>query len=78
MSQLVQIKDFYFLALKDEVNITDEDRKSFLSIKLKDDFWGPKIVDVVECALPNVVEPTITLGSEDLKKPINVLYNNWP
>ena len=39
---------------------------------------GPKMVEVVECAYPNVAEPTITLGSEDLKNPINVLYNNWP
>ena len=39
---------------------------------------GPKIVEVVECALPIVAEPTITLGSEDLKNPIRVLYNNWP
>lgn len=46
MSQLVQIKDFYFLALKDDADITDKDKKSFLLMDLKDDFWSPKIIDV--------------------------------
>lgn len=46
MAQLVQIKDFEFLALKDEINVTDKDKKSFLSMDLKDDFLSPKVVDV--------------------------------
>ncbi|MCR4917751.1 MAG: hypothetical protein K5912_02275 [Alphaproteobacteria bacterium] len=37
MSQLIQIKGFDFIALKDDVVITPQDRKDFLS-KTKDDF----------------------------------------
>lgn len=29
MAQLVQIKDFEFLALKDEINVTDKDKNLF-------------------------------------------------
>lgn len=46
MSQLIQIKDFRFLALKDDVKVTDKDKESFLSMDLKDEFFSPKVVDV--------------------------------
>lgn len=46
MSQLVQIKNLYFIAMKDNVNITDEDRKTFRSLKLQDDFFRAEIIDV--------------------------------
>lgn len=46
MSQLIQIKDFHFIALKDNVKITDEDRKSFQTMDLNDSFFSTKVVDV--------------------------------
>ena len=46
MPQLIQIKDVRFLTLKDDVKVTDKDKKSFLSMDLKDDFFSPKVIDV--------------------------------
>lgn len=46
MSQLVQIKDFQFIALKDSLHITEEDIKSFASMSMSDKFFSPKVVDV--------------------------------
>ena len=44
MSQLIQLKDFQFIALKDSVVITDEDRQKFLSQTTAD--FGTDVVDV--------------------------------
>lgn len=46
MPQLIQIKDFQFIALKDSMNITDENRKSFASMAMNDKYFSSKIVDV--------------------------------
>ena len=46
MSQLIQIADFQFLALKDGINITEQDRKKFASMPLKDEYFTPRVVDV--------------------------------
>ena len=46
MSQLIQIKDFVFLALKDSVNITAKDKEMFRLMELKDKFFSPQVVDV--------------------------------
>jgi hypothetical protein len=46
MSQLIQIADFQFIALKDGIDITDEDRKKFTSMSLKDEYFSPRVVEV--------------------------------
>lgn len=46
MSQLIQIADFQFLALKDGINITEQDRKKFASMPLKDEYFSPSVVEV--------------------------------
>ena len=55
MSQLIQIKDFIFLALKDGINITDETRKSFLS-KTMQDFQGRELDVPTSLALISELE----------------------
>lgn len=46
MSQLIQIKDFQFISLKDGIDITGQDRKKFASMPLKDEYFTPRVVDV--------------------------------
>ena len=44
----------------------------------KSSIAGPNIIDVVECAYPKTVDPTITRGSVDFKNPVRVLYMRSP
>ena len=46
MSQLIQIADFQFIALKDGIGITEQDRKKFASMPLKDKYFSARVVDV--------------------------------
>lgn len=46
MSQLIQIADFTFIALKDGVDITDQDRKKFTTMSLSDEYFTPQMVDI--------------------------------
>ncbi len=46
MSQLIQIADFQFIALKDGIDITEQDRKKFASMPLKDEYFSPCVVEV--------------------------------
>ena len=46
MSQLIQIADFQFIALKDSIDITEQDRKKFASMPLKDEYFSPRVVEV--------------------------------
>ena len=46
MSQLIQVADFKFIALKDGVDITDQDRKKFTTMSLSDEYFTPQMVDI--------------------------------
>lgn len=45
MSQLIQIADFQFVALKDGIDITEQDRKKFAS-PLWNEYFNPRVVEV--------------------------------
>ena len=46
MSQLIQIADFQFVALKDGIDITEQDRKKFASMSFSDGYFRSHMIDV--------------------------------